>query len=373
MGELNKIEEVLSKLLKERDAEALLISATVAQQINYYPKAFIYAQTFVEAHGNSPEMMMIKANSALKMYRDFPNESNKNLLKQVADQLSKLDQIKRSSIIRIQSSILLELGEINQAYQKAKAAKDNNLIKAIDTIRLKNELKKQAHGQWPNHLSNYQNKFSQLELTHIQISALIEEKKYTQAQKLLNENDDMKSKQFKIILYHLNKNYIERDQLVEKLDLSEKIWCLLAQISYRQKDFANAAKCFKKALNLAPDQLIISNNYITCLLQNGDKLDSTQLVKASENYKKFPQKETLNTLVAVLQNLNKNEQLKTLLESQRSLSLKHELILAEIYQNSSPSKAQALIVRVLSTQGKMLDEDKKIELKEWLKVCKSAP
>ena len=71
--------------------------------------------------------------------------------------------------------------------------------------------------------------------------------------------------------------------------------------------------------------------------------------------------------------LNKKDQLKTLLESQQSLSLEHELILAEIYQNSFPSKAQALIVRVLSTQGKILDEDKKVELKEWLKVCEIAP
>jgi tetratricopeptide (TPR) repeat protein len=367
---LTKIENHLKKLNNDLDPEALIISSLVAYQTKNYPKALSYSQLFIKSHGISQEIMTILANSALHIYKSFPSKPNRRLLEQISKQFTKISNFNNKSFNHAVSSIMLELNKLDLAQKYASKSKNETLIEDIELKMLKNQLISNQITDWASILSKYSQKHSPKAIIEIKISSLIELKELNEAQRLLKELDNGRLNYYQILIHHLNHNYDQRNNLISKTSKPVKMWQILAQLSYKDKFFNEAAACYENALKLEPNNLILSNNYINCAIMNSNSDLNQLLIDANLNYKNFPQPETLNTLVEVLKKSDQDHAIIKLLESQKSLSLKHELLLTKIYQNHAPKKAVALIVKVLSTKGELIDEIEKVELKEWLAVCK---
>ncbi|WDE98548.1 tetratricopeptide repeat protein [Lentisphaera profundi] len=367
--EFKKMEEILIPLRKEKDLQALLILASKALELKLFPQALKYSQEVIMSYGNRKAPLLIKAAAVMDIYSKLPTSENKALLRQTVQQIEKLQIARDQAIHRALTELYFHLNDLKQAQEYMVKVDDPQLHKKIISSQLKQNMAASQIESWQKLLTLHGDKFTDLELLRFESLRLIKNNKYSEALQKINHLTDRKTLTYKIICLHQMKDFDKRNQLISQCDQALQNWRILGDISFREQQYDQAAECYKQALALQPSNIIISNNYISAILELPNAQFSTVLIHAESNYQKLPQTQTLDTLIKVLSRLEKWEKLQKLLEQQDSLSISNQLMLAKIYESSSLKKTEEILTRLLTDRTLVWHNNQKDEVLQWLRHC----
>ncbi|MDD7987226.1 hypothetical protein PQO01_19920 [Lentisphaera marina] len=353
----------LARLIKINDAEAILMLATKAYELKKYTESFQYAQGLILAHGNLNQALIIKAQSLIKIYQSFPNVENYYLIETTLAQIKSIEIQNDINFLSLISEMHYCLGNHSKSLDYARKSDNKKLIKKnISRVLIKTPL-----NQWDTILNNDRQLIAFHELEYLKLANVIENKQYKKALEMIGEKTDPKSLHFKCLSLHALSLHEERDEIISKTNKPFNLWQSLAQFSFKQGDFTQAAKCFHQALQLQENNTLISNNYLSCLLKAKDDKVLQYLSLAQLNYQRAPTQQTLDTLVQILKINGNNKELQTLLKQKDNLNIEQELILADTYKSTNPKIYKRMLTQLLTNRDLVWDETRKNEVLRCLK------
>lgn len=353
----------LEPLIKENDLEAVFLLATKAYELQNYTDALKYSQKLIIAKGNFHQAIVIKAKSSLAIFKDLPNHENKALLQKVLQQIESLEVKKNQSLLALLSELNYSLQNYATSLEYARLAEHRSFIKK----NLAKMLISKPQNTWSDILKNDPGLFTKSEMKYFEIAHLIQAEKFQQALELLPKNTDSKSFYFQTLCYHALSLHDKRDDLIKVQKNQVVIWQSLAQFSISKNDYLGAAECYENALILKPNNVLISNNFLSCLISAEVENLATFANQAKANFERLPTRQTLDTLVHILKASDKQQELQTLLEGRENLSLEQELILAETYKVKQVKKYKQSLTRLLTNRNIQWDDATKQEALRCLK------
>jgi len=341
-GKLDEAISLLNNNISSDNPEIFLKLAKLHIKQNDFPIALRYTNKVLRALGKYDEAIFLKTVALIGIYEQYPTDQNKQSLYKMSNFLKKLIEKNRIDLIfTAYIETLYSLKKYNSLLAETHFIQDNS----ANTWLLKKKIISMIHTEKLKSANAIIQKYSKdldkdfVAFAKAELNAA--EKKYTVAVELLknskNHNLRYKAAEFAVKAHNIK----TAEHIMKTISPSYLEWGRLADIAISEKNQSFAFKCYDNALELAPENPLILNNYAYLLADTGTMPAQKAISMIKQAYLITPTNGILATYIFILEKYHKYAQCKTLIK-------KHNLL-----KQMSPQ----LIASYLAIMKKKADND----------------